>query len=89
MDYNKAFAELASNKRMLEELKALITEQEEAIKNQMVADGRTEYIGTEHKATYKEVVRSTFDSKSFKADGYDELYKAYSKPSSTMRFTFS
>lgn len=89
MDYNKAFAELASNKRMLEELKALITEQEDAIKSQMVADGRTEYIGTEHKATYKEVVRSTFDSKAFKADGYDELYKAYSKPSSTMRFTFA
>ena len=89
MDYNKAFADLASNKRMLEELKALIDEQEEAIKNQMVADGKTEYIGTEHKATYKEVVSNRFDSKSFKADGYADLYKAYTKPSSTMRFTFS
>ena len=89
MDYNKAFAELASNKRMLEELKALITEQEEAIKNQMVADGRTEVIGSEHKASYKEVVSSRFDSKSFKADGYEDLYKAYTKPSASMRFNFA
>lgn len=89
MDYNKAFAELASNKRMLEELKALITEQEEAIKNQMVADGRTEVIGNEHKASYKEVISSRFDSKSFKADGYEDLYKAYTKPSASMRFNFA
>lgn len=89
MDYNKAFAELASNKRMLEELKALVAEQEEAIKAQMIADGREEFIGTEHKATYKEVVSSRFDSKAFKADGYEELYKAYQKPSASMRFTFA
>ena len=88
MDYNKAFAELASNKRMLEELKAIIEEQESAIKAQMVADGKTEYIGTEHKATYKEVVSSRFDSKAFGKDHAD-LYEAYKKPSSTMRFTFA
>lgn len=89
MDYNKAFAELASNKMMLKELEAIIAEQEEAIKAQMVADGRTEYVGTEHKATYKEVVSNRFDSKAFKADGYEELYKAYQKPSASMRFTFA
>lgn len=89
MDYNKAFAELASNKRMLEELKTLVEEQESAIKAQLVADGKTEYIGTEHKATYKEVISNRFDSKAFKADGYEDLYKAYQKPSSSMRFTFA
>lgn len=89
MDYNKAFAELASNKRMLEELKAIIEEQESAIKAQLVADGKTEYIGTEHKATYKEVISNRFDSKAFKADGYEDLYKAYQKPSASMRFTFA
>lgn len=89
MDYNKAFAELASNKMMLKELEDIIAEQEEAIKAQMVADGKTEYVGTEHKATYKEVVSNRFDSKAFKADGYEELYKAYQKPSSSMRFTFA
>lgn len=89
MDYNKAFAELASNKRMLEELKALVAEQEEAIKAQLIADGREEYIGTEHKASYKAVVSNKFDSKAFKADGYEELYKAYQKPSTSMRFNFA
>lgn len=89
MDYNKAFAELASNKRMLEELKAIIAEQEDAIKAQLVADGKTEYIGTEHKASYKEVVSNRFDSKAFKADGYKELYEAYQKPSTSMRFDFA
>lgn len=88
MDYNKAFAELASNKMMLKELEALVASQEEAIKNQMIAEGKTEFIGTEHKATYKEVVSNRFDSKAFKADHAD-MYEAYRKPSSSMRFTFA
>lgn len=88
MDYNKAFAELASNKMMLKELEALVASQEEAIKNQMIADGKTEFIGTEHKATYKEVVSNRFDSKAFKADHAD-MYEAYKKPSTSMRFTFA
>lgn len=88
MDYNKAFAELASNKMMLKELEALVASQEEAIKNQMIAEGKTELIGTEHKATYKEVVSNRFDSKAFKADHAD-MYEAYRKPSSSMRFTFA
>lgn len=88
MDYNKAFAELASNKRMMEELKAIIEEQENAIKEQMLADGKIELIGTEHKATYKEVISNRFDSKAFKADHAD-MYEAYKKESSSMRFTFA
>lgn len=89
MDYNKAFAELASNKRMLEELKAIIAEQEDAIKAQLVAEGKTEYIGTEHKASYKEVISNRFDSKAFKAAGHEDLYKAFTKPSASMRFDFA
>ena len=88
MDYNKAFAELASNRMMLEELKKIVADQEEAIKAQMVADGRTEFIGTEHKATYKEVISNRFDSGAFKKDHAD-MYEAYKKPSSSMRFTFA
>ena len=88
MDYNKAFAELASNKMMLKELEALIASQEEAIKEQMVADGKTEYIGAEHKATYKEVVSNRFDSKAFQKDHAD-MYESYKKTSSSMRFTFA
>lgn len=88
MDYNKAFAELASNKRMLEELKAIIKEQEDAIKAQMVAEGKTEYVGTEHKASYKEVISNKFSSSAFKADHAD-MYEAYKRPSKSMRFDFA
>ena len=45
--------------------------------------------GNEHKATYKAVVSNRFDSKAFKKDGYEDLYKAYQKPSTSMRFTFA
>lgn len=89
MDYNKAFAELASNKMMLKELQELIKEQEDAIKAQLVAEGKTEFIGTEHKASYKEVISNRFDSKAFKAAGHEDLYKAFTKPSASMRFDFA
>lgn len=88
MDYNKAFSELANNRMMLKELEALVKEQEDTIKENMLADGMTEYIGTEHKATYKEVISNRFDSTAFKKDHAD-MYEAYKKESSTMRFTFA
>lgn len=88
MDYNKAFAELASNKRMLEELKAIVAEQEEAIKAQLVADGREEYIGIEHKASYKTFEERRFDSTAFKKDHAD-MYEAYRRPQTKSRFTFA
>ena len=88
MDYNKAFAELASNKRMLEELKAIVAEQEDAIKTQLVADGRDEYIGTEHKASYKTFEERRFDSAAFKKDHAD-MYEAYRKPQIKSKFTFA
>ena len=88
MDYNKAFAELASNRMMLKELQELIAEQEDAIKAQLVADGRTEYIGAEHKASYKEVIQNRFSSTAFKKDHAD-MYEAYKRPSKSMRFDFA
>ncbi|MEE0899184.1 MAG: hypothetical protein U0L88_16375 [Acutalibacteraceae bacterium] len=88
MDYNKAFAELASNKMMLEELKSLIKEQEDAIKAQLIADGREEYIGTEHRASYTFFEERRFDSTAFKKDHAD-MYEAYRKPQTKSRFTFA
>ena len=68
--------------------KEFVKEQEEEIKQNMVADGMTEYIGTEHKATYKEVISNRFDSTAFKKDHAD-MYEAYKKESSSMRSTFA
>lgn len=88
MDYNKAFAELASNRMMLEELKQIVADQEEAIKAQLVAEGITEYIGTEHKASYKTFEERRFDSTAFRKDHAD-MYEAYRKPQMKSRFTFA
>lgn len=87
-DYNKMFSDLASLKMMKKELDAEIEAKEAEIKELMDKTCVTELVGTEHKATYKEIVSNRFDSKAFKADGYEELYKAYQKPSVSMRFTF-
>lgn len=88
MDFNEMFAELASMKMMRAELDKEIEEQENAIKALMDKTCVNELIGTEHKATWKEVVSNRFDSKAFKADHAD-LYAKYQKPSKSMRFTFA
>lgn len=88
MDFNEMFAELASMKMMRAELDKEIEEQENAIKALMDKTCVNELIGTEHKATWKEVVSNRFDSKAFKADHAD-LYAKYQKSSTSMRFTFA
>ena len=87
-DYNKMFADLASLKMMKKELDAEIEEKENEIKELMDKTSVTELIGTEHKATYKEVISNRFDSSAFKKDHAD-MYEAYKKSSSSMRFTFA
>jgi predicted phage-related endonuclease len=73
---------------MEKELKAEIEAKEDEIKALMDKTCVTELIGTEHKATYKEVVSNRFDSTAFKKDHAD-MYEAYKKESSSMRFTFA
>lgn len=84
-DLLKAIAEY---KRIIEdaedELKSL---QSIAIKR-MEERGVAELKSDEHKASYKEVTSSRFDSKAFK-DDFADIYEAYKKPSTSMRFTFA
>ena len=89
MDINEKFKAIAQYKLMEEEAKAERERIEAEIKAYMTEQNMTDLIGDEHKATYKEVISNRFDSKAFKADGYEDLYKAYQKPSSSMRFTFA
>lgn len=88
-DINAKFKELAQYRLMEAEAKALKEAIEAEIKAYMEAENIESLIGDEHKATYKEVVSNRFDSKAFKADGYEDLYKAYQKPSASMRFNFA
>lgn len=89
MDINAIFAEMAQYKIIMKQAEAEYSRYEEEIKARMTASGADEILGNEHHATYKEVVSNRFDSKAFKADGYEDLYKAYQKPSASMRFTFA
>ena len=86
---NAKFKELAQYRMMEAEAKKLKEEIEQEIKAIMETEGIDTLIGDEHKATYKEEVRRTFDSKAFKADGYEELYEAYRKPSTSKKFIFA
>ena len=89
MDTNTIFREMAQYKHIIAEAEAELERLEAEVKSHMTSEGIDTLIGDEHKATYKEVVSNRFDSKTFKADGYEDLYKAYTKPSKSMRFTFA
>lgn len=88
LNINEKFRELAQYKLMLEETKKEVETIEAEIKAYMEETGNDTLIGDEHKATYKEVISNRFDSKAFKADHAD-MYTAYQKPSTSMRFTFA
>lgn len=89
MDINAIFAEMAQYKAIMKQAEAEYNKYEAVVKARMTESGESEILGNEHHATYKEVVSNRFDSKAFKADGYEDLYKAYQKPSASMRFTFA
>ena len=86
---NAKFKELAQYKLMEAEAKAAKEAIEAEIKAYMETENIESLIGDEHKATYKEVISNRFDSKAFKAAGHEDLYKAFTKPSASMRFIFA
>ena len=84
-DLLKAIAEY---KRIIEEAEAELESLKKIAISRMEDRGTIELKSDEHKATYKEVVSNRFDSKAFKADHAD-MYEAYRRESSSMRFTFA
>lgn len=86
---NEVMKTIAEYARIAEEAQKVVDENKELLKAYMTEAELTELIGDEHKATYKEVTSSRFDSKAFKAAGHEDLYKAFTKPSTSMRFTFA
>lgn len=78
--------EIKEYQKIQEELKAEIEKLKvEAIKylNENAID---EYLCEDGKITYREVISNRFDSTSFKKDFLD-IYKEYTKKTSSMRFT--
>ena len=88
MDINAIFSEMAQYKAIIKQAEAEYAKYEAEIKSRMAESGESEILGSEHHAIYKEVVQNRFDSKAFKADHAD-MYTAYQKPSTSMRFTFA
>jgi len=86
---NEVMKTIAEYARIAEEAQKVVDENKELLKAYMTEAELTELIGDEHTATYKEVVSNRFDSKAFKAAGHEDLYKAFTKPSTSMKFTFA
>ena len=80
--------ELKELRIMAAELEAEITSLEDAIKAEMTAQGTNELIVDVFKVRWTPVISSRFDSTAFKAT-HAELYKQYSKPVETRRFSIN
>ncbi len=87
--------ELNTTARSLMDVRAMIAELEaeaealtDKLKGAMVEQGTEALQGDGWKATWKNVVSSRFDSKSFKAD-HSDLYSQYSRKTTTTRFLLS
>ena len=87
-DYNRIFAEIAQLRMMEAEVKKEREALEKSIKDYMESESLTELLGLEHKATYSAVTTSRFDTTAFKRDHAD-MAESYTKPSTSMRFTFN
>ena len=88
MDINKTMREIAEYRMMKKQAEAALTELEGELKQYMLDSGYAELVGDEHTATYQPVTSNRFDSARFKADN-PNMYEAYKRTDTTMRFTFS
>lgn len=87
-EINAKFKELAELKVMASELADEIESITDELKEYMKNNDLTELIGDEHRVMWTETVSNRFDSKAFKAAGHEDLYKAFTKPSTSRRFDF-
>lgn len=80
--------ELKELQRMSEELTAEIESIKDELKAEMAARNTDEITTTEYKIRYKEVTSNRFDTTSFKAK-YSDLYKQFTKTTTSKRFTIA
>lgn len=79
---------LAEYTRLEEETSAIIEGLKDELKAIMTAQNTDTLTGTEHKASWKAVTSSRFDSTAFKRDN-PAVYSQYTKITTSRRFTFS
>lgn len=88
MDINEIMKELAQYNRIADETAAIIDGLKDKLKCYMVAEGLDTLNGDEHKATYKAVTSSRIDTAALKKAAPD-IAAAYTKKTTSMRFTFA
>lgn len=88
MDINYTMKQLAEYQRLQEETTAIIDSLKDELKQYMLNNNTDVIIGTEHKASYKDVSSSRLDSKALKHDMPDIATK-YTITTTTKRFTFN
>lgn len=85
IELNSKVKELRQYKRILEETGAIIDQLETEIKNYMDEEHADTLTGDDYKITWKEYLKNSFDSKSFKAD-QPEIYNRYVIKTSYKKF---
>ena len=80
--------ELKELQQMADELTAEIESLKDELKAEMTVEGKDEMTVDVFVLRYKAVSTSRFDSKAFKAQ-HSDLYTAYTKTSTSKRFTIS
>lgn len=87
MDYDKIFKKIAEYRNRKAEIEEELEALENEVKAYMSAMDIEELLGSEHKAIYQPITSNRFDTTAFKREHAD-MAKAYTKTSTTMRFTF-
>lgn len=87
-ELNAKVKELKELKVMAAELEAEMKAIEDVIKADMTAQGVETLLLDDCKVSYKPVTSNRFDSKGFK-EKYSDLYSAFSKVTSYMRFSIA
>lgn len=88
IELNTVAHDLMSVRAMIAELEAEAEALTDKIKATMTERGEETLTGDGWKASWKNITSSRFDGKSFKAD-HGDLYAAYTKPTTTCRFTLT
>ena len=88
MDINNIMKQLAEYQRIQEETATIIDSLKDELKRYMQENNTDVIIGTEHKASYKDVISNRLDSKSLKQD-LPDIANRYTITTTTKRFIFN
>lgn len=85
---NEVMKELGEMNALLEETNAIIEGLKDEVKEYMIDQNIDEVVSDSGKATWREVISNRFASTEFKKVHAD-LYKAFTKQTTSKRFTFN